>query len=998
MRGGRRASGWAAVALSVAGCALAHAEGLPRALPPQPLADALDAFARESGVQVIYSSDLAAGIASPGASAGLDVENTLRALLRGTDLTFERINDRAITLVRKPAPAPRDATDAAAPRRPRESSGARTRAGPGLMELGPARPPDAADPRFETLQQVVITGSHIPGLQPVGTRVIEITRADIERSGYSTVQDVIRSLPQSFSGGPGGGTHGHGEEEIYNSSHAEGVNLRGLGAGSTLVLLDGRRLAPGAAGGRFVDVSTIPVSAIERIEIVPEGASAIYGADAVGGVINIILRHDYRGAETQLRFGTTTGNGPNEALAAQTLGSVWDSGSGLLTLEYWRRGDLPAADRLQSLDSDLETLGGGNFDTMLGNPGTILVGSETWAIPPGQDGRSLTAAALVPGTVNLHDSNTGTDVLPRHERWSVVGTLRQQLGERTSLFADAMFASRSTMFLNPPAEQLVEVPASNPFYVNPAGGGDPVTVLYGFGSDFGPVRDDATARTSNLTVGLRTPFGSSWTVSGFIDRGSSEERVESGPVVGQTALAAALADPDPATAFDPFGDGSFTNPATLAGIEQGNFSRRSVELWDANLSAHGTVADWGGRRIELALGSDWRYETLRSFATDGPDVVSATRLESHVGAIFGELRIPLVSPSEHIEGIEQARVALAARYEGYAGLGSALTPRVGLDWSPVRHVTFEGSWGRSFAAPDLADLDESVNRLVITVLPDPQSPGGASPVLLWTGGNAGLHDETATTWTAGARLDALAGRLSLDLTYFDIDYVGRIERVDYSASFLTDPIYAAIVTRDPSSAQRQVACSRGVFEGASADCTTAPIAALVDMRLNNVAATETSGLDVMAKYRTPVGTGELDLGLDAARLFKFQRTQFAGSASQDLLDTTGNPIDLRVRGTISFRRGAFGAAGALNYFGSYRDTYSSPERRIGSWTTLDLQVSYRLSERDVSALDGLTATLAAQNALNANPPFVNNPTGVGYDPENADLLGRLVSLTLRKDW
>jgi iron complex outermembrane receptor protein len=375
-----------------------------------------------------------------------------------------------------------------------------------------------------------------------------------------------------------------------------------------------------------------------------------------------------------------------------------------------------------------------------------------------------------------------------------------------------------------------------------------------------------------------------------------------------------------------------------------------------------------------------------------------SRLDSRVAALFGELRIPLVPPSARIAGIEQARMSLAARYERYAGLGSALTPRVGLDWSPVRHLTLEGSWGRSFAAPDLADLDQSANQLAITVLPDPKSPSGASPVLLWTGGNADLQNETATTWTAGARIDALEGRLSLDLTYFHIDYVGRIERVDYSASFLTDPIYAALVTRNPDAVQRRNACSRGVFLGAAADCTAAPVAALIDMRLNNVAATETSGLDLAAKYRTRVGAGDLEAGANAARLFTFRRTQFAGTAPQDLLDTTGNPIDLRVRGTLSLRRGAFGVAGAVNYFDSYRDTYSNPERPIGSWTTVDMQVTYRVADRSLPGLDGVTLVLAAQNVLNTNPPFVNNPAGVGFDPENADLIGRLLSLTLRKAW
>lgn len=996
-----RARIWTAVALSVAGCALAHAGGLSRTLPRQPLADALDALARATGLQIIYSSDLASGITSPGASAELGIDDTLRELLRGTGLTFEHINDRAVTLVR--APPARGAAVAKQASGPPQADGRARTGRPAASAAGEPVGPQLALEAFDSsargaLQQVVVTGSHIPGLEPIGAMLIEISRVDIERSGYSTVQDVIRALPQSFTGGPSGGTHGNGEEELYNSSHAEGVNLRGLGAGSTLVLIDGHRIAPGAGAGRFVDVSAIPVSAIERIEILPEGASAIYGADAVGGVVNIILRDDYQGAETRMSFGTSTGDGPNEALLAQTLGGHWSSGSGLLTFEYWHRGDLPAADRVQSADSDLESLGGGNFDTLLGNPGTIMIGNETWAIPYGQNGRSLASAQLVPGTANLHNSNAGTDTLPEHERWSVVGTLRQELGSQASLFVDAMFSSRHTTFLNPPIEQLLEVPDTNPFYVNPTGGTAPVTVLYGFGSDLGPVEDDALVHTTNLTVGTSTPLGEDWTLTGYLNYAGYDEQVQSGPEVGQAALAAALADPDPATAFDPFGDGSYTSAATLASIREQDVSSRDDDLWAANLSAHGVLFDLSGHRIELAVGSEWRYETLRSFAAEGPTVAASDRLDSHVAAIYGELSVPLVLPSDGVAGVERAGVSIATRYESDAALGSALTPRFGLDWSPVPHLTLKSSWGRSFQPPDLADLDESMNQLAITVLPDPKSPTGTSSVLLWTGGNADLRDQTATTWTAGTQLDALDRRLTVAVTYFDIDYVGRIDRVDYSTSFLTDPIYAPLVTRDPTAAQRQIACSQGVFIGTPSDCLDAPVAALVDMRLNNVAATEMSGVDFGVKYRTATRAGDLDAAVDSTYLFAFRETQFAGSPSEDLLDTTGNPIDLRVRGTLSFRRGGFGATGAVNYFGSYIDTYSDPQRRIASWTTVDLQVSYDFGTRGPAFLDGAAIALTARNVLNANPPFVNNPAGVGYDPENADLLGRVLSIGLRKAW
>lgn|GEM_PF-4017245 len=217
MRAGHRAKVRAAVALSVARCALAPAEGLTRALPREPLADALDAVARATGVQILHAAVLANGIVSPDANAagGTDGSASGRSV-------FDR-----------------------------ESRGRELGSSSQSSDLVSRRSP----------QQVIVTGGRIPGFEPVGAMVIELSRADIDRSGYTRVADLIRSLPQSFRGGPGGGTHGHGKEELYNASHAEGVNLRGLGAGSTLVLIEGRRIAPGAGGGRFMDVSAIPAAA-----------------------------------------------------------------------------------------------------------------------------------------------------------------------------------------------------------------------------------------------------------------------------------------------------------------------------------------------------------------------------------------------------------------------------------------------------------------------------------------------------------------------------------------------------------------------------------------------------------------------------------------------------------------------------------------------------------------------------------------------------------------
>jgi len=172
------------------------------------------------------------------------------------------------------------------------------------------------------------------------------------------------------------------------------------------VLINGRRVAPSGSEAEFVDVQNLPLTAVERIDILPDSASATYGADAAGGGVNFIMRDRFRGAETIARGGSGTQGDLQEYLFAHTWGTDWDSGHALLAFEFYRRGPLPGADRRYAV-SDLRPFGGGDFDTVLANPGTLVVptptGMWTWAIPTGQDGRHLATADLVPGTANVLD-------------------------------------------------------------------------------------------------------------------------------------------------------------------------------------------------------------------------------------------------------------------------------------------------------------------------------------------------------------------------------------------------------------------------------------------------------------------------------------------------------------------------------------------------------------------------------------------------------------------
>src|SRR6185312_2712852 len=231
-------------------------------------------------------------------------------------------------------------------------------------------------------------------------------------TGYAGAQSMVdNTLPIASNNTP---------REDYravagNFGFGLGINLRGLGVGATLVLVDGRRQPLAGLYGAFVDVSAVPSTAIDRIEVIPDGASALYGSDAIAGVVNIILRHEFEGAETVGRYALGDGEG-DETLVSQVLGHHWESGHAILDSQYTDRTAISVASRDYVANPDRRPQGGGDFRSIDANPGNILdprTFLPAYAIPQGQNGRSLSVSDLLPGQVNLQSPLLGMDLYPQ---------------------------------------------------------------------------------------------------------------------------------------------------------------------------------------------------------------------------------------------------------------------------------------------------------------------------------------------------------------------------------------------------------------------------------------------------------------------------------------------------------------------------------------------------------------------------------------------------------
>lgn len=363
---------------------------------PQPLWSALQDFSEQSGLQVAYVATLADNVTSKGTRDASTPADALTQILDSTGLEYKFVNENTVAIRREIAddsevdsqpgklvrgPAPVMLAQVSTTQSQSQSTGQTIRQDDGEEER-------------RSIEEIVVTGTNIRGVAPESSPVYVYDREQILRSGVATAQDFVQLLPQNFGGGSSA------RSGLPNDSNANfnfapfgsggsSVNLRGLGSGSTLVLLNGHRIAPSSGLGDFVDISMIPASAIERVEILTDGASSIYGADAVAGVTNFILRDDFDGIEASLRYGTVTEGDFDEYRVGVTGGESWDTGHALLVYEYFSHDNLDVEDR------------------------------------------DFSQGAPLPN-----------DLLPSQERHSVLASASQELSPDVEIFGDIMFARR----------------------------------------------------------------------------------------------------------------------------------------------------------------------------------------------------------------------------------------------------------------------------------------------------------------------------------------------------------------------------------------------------------------------------------------------------------------------------------------------------------------------------------------------------------------------------
>lgn len=936
----------------------------------QDLGTAINRLAAASGQQIIVADDLVQGKRAPRLRGRYSPEAALIALLAGTGLRVVIVGN---TLVVQRSDEP---------------------------------DPDAQG------GEILVTGTRIRGHGPVGSEVLTIDRKAIDQGGFSTTQQIVQSIPQNFAGGANENTSGLlSAAGNGNSGRGSGINLRGLGQNSTLLLINGDRPPLGGVGGTFADISVIPASVIQRIEIIPDGASAIYGSDAVAGVVNVVPRLDFTGAETSVRFGTADGDA-QEYQFSQLLGTRWSSGRIMVAYEFYRRDSLAAADRDYATE-DLRAFGGPDRRGNYANPGTIVAGGVNYAIPAGQNGVGLSPSRLTAGVINRGDRWFGTDLLPEQRRHSVFASVSQDLLPGLRFYAHGLATWRKfDIAVQPTGDARRNVPVTNPFYVDPIGTRQPVGVMYSFVRDLGAERNRGDVKAYGGTAGLEGQIGA-WRIDAHGTWGRQDEHYDILNRVNTARLTLALADTNPATAYNLFGDGPATNPATIDSIR--GYSRRYYGglSWSAAIRADGPVFSVPAGAVRLALGGEYRKDRytdrggLTYTSTLTPVAIAPTPLPGArtVKSAYAEVLLPIFGESARVPGFYKLDLSAAVRAERYSDFGSTQNPKLSVAWESVPGFTLRGSFGKSFRAPLFTELRQdpaSIGYFAFAVA-DPKSPSGTSNILVIRGNDPNLRPERATTWTLGADFKPvfLPG-FQAGVTWFNVDYRDRIATpAPNLANFLINrDVYSPILTPNPSQARIAEIYASPYYLDLQGIPQTATFVAEADARLQNLSVVKQSGLDFDLAYNFNIAGGRAEIGGAGTYIFHIRQALTKTAKLIDVVDTVGNPVDLRMRGRATWSSGGFGAALFFNYVDSYINRTITTPQRVPSWTTFDLNLSYSFG-RQTGPFSGLRIALNASNIFDRDPPYVAYSVGTytaGFDAENANPLGRFVAFQVTKQW
>lgn len=878
--------------------------------------------------------------------------------------------------------------------------------GTGLMALAwPAMAQDVPQ-EATSAADIVVTGSRVRGATPVGSIVTTLGRAEMEASSAVTVDRMIKEIPQVFDLGVSENSRGQSGGS-GNITYGNSVNLRGIGPYATLVMIDGHRVTNNS---RSIDPSVLPSLGVERVEVVADGASAIYGSDAVAGVVNLIPRRSLDGGEVFARSGISDRGDFNEQTLGAAIGKVFDRGQIMVAYEHVERSNLSGDDR-SFFTSDQRRFGGGDYRIARCAPGNINANGTTYAIPPGGVTQA-TAGSLAAGTINRCDELTNQDLMPEQNYDSVNSTGRFDVTNWLSIFYDGFYSKREFYRKSAFSNARLTVPQTNAFFVRPAGfAGTSYTLDYNFRDDV-PVNDSfGYAKSWQITPGVRAKLPYGWEAEALFGYGKTNDFSGSYFGINNAALNAALASSNPATAFDPYGLGR-TSDAVLSTLANQIFlapTNGRLKTYEARLN--GPLFRLPGGEVKLAAGYERQDFTVALGSARGNPTVPITfrRFGRKVDSLYAELYVPIFGADNATGGFQRLELNAAVRHDKYSDVGTTTNPKFGINWQPFRALKLRASYGTSFRAPTIPEIYGNSNNLFGQSY---QNPAGGAPLQGYalSGPNLDLQPETATTWSVGADFEPLPN-LRIGVTYWDVKYENQVlANLSNLAILGNEAQYAGtgIILRGAEAAARVrelvaqgVTLAGGSFPGGDPNNVTL----FVDGRSQNLGVSVTRGIDFTGTWNADLGASDkLTVNVSGTYLTKYVVAVTPVAPLIDRKNYIFNPLKFKARASVTWDHGPLSARVLATHVGGYYNNLSNPGQKVDSYTPIDLSLTWRIGDPGADGFfaKGMTLGFEVRNLFDTDPPYVNlAPSGNGsggYDATASDPVGRLFAVSVRKSF
>ncbi|MEP7183986.1 MAG: TonB-dependent receptor [Betaproteobacteria bacterium] len=889
--------------------------------------------------------------------------------------------------------------------------------------------------------KVDVTGSSIRRVEAEGALpVTVITREEIGRTGAINAEQLLQTVAVLSSLSATQLSMGAGLSTYGQSS----ISMRGLGSYRTLVLVNGRRLSPFAGDdGASVNVNSIPIAAIERIEVLRDGASAVYGSDAIAGVVNFILTKSYRGAEAGVTYGSPTRSGGGDSTEVHAVAGWGDLDKDRynvsISANYQKEKALFAKNRNFAKTGNVfpylvaGATGQGNIEGAF-TPGTGSAAAGTWVEGSPQTGKfgaspgSGFGNPLAPSGncadinmfVNPSKSNKGASycafdssgfvgLLPDRDSTNVSGSFTFKINNNIEAFADALYAKQTvkqeiqaspvrrsflqsdTLFETLGIDPALLIYPNNPNYaiaanyLQSAGYGSLVGQPLAITSrvfDFGPRTSEDDATQWRAVAGLRGTWGNHDWEAAYTH---NENKVEGHVIAGyfsQTAYAQIVQSSNDWNPWSLQQTAAFDAKLPAAAyIGPTLTSTAKSDSVDGKIS--GEIFNLPAGPLLYALGAQWRREEIDAVPSPALGTGDIAGLGGSVPPVTKNRRDNAMFGELNIPIVKSVEGSVAVRYDDYSDVGGTTNYYASLRWQPTRQLLLRTAYGTGFRAPTLFDLYQPVTLGTSEQFTDPFTTQANLQVNAFSGGNPNLKPETSTQWSVGVVWQPVR-QVNVGLDYW------QVKLKDIISTPSAQEVVTGFRNGDATYANSVVLNSGGEIE-------------TITTQIVNAGTATVEGIDVNLSFRDSFSWGDVGVSMQGAYIQKFDQTSPGGVVFHKvgtLVDQNGDPVigatdtgGVVIRwkhvlsGTYAYRNWAFTLT--QNFYSGYETAprqIDGERNFVGGQSIFDVQVAY-------TGIKNLRLAVGSRNVFDKDPPIyvpVSNQFQAGYDVAQYDPRARYV--------